>query len=299
VPYIEIKLTPTGTDTPSPDLYIPFLFEIGCEGLLETDEGLLGYIQSDRFDRRCFEDGLRNYYREDRQPAVSFRAIRDKNWNEEWEKAYEPVAIGNECLIRAPWHNPAGGFTHQVIISPRMSFGTGHHETTRLICEEILGMDLSGKKVIDLGCGTGILAIISSFRGARSVTAIDHDEQAVQNTLENIRLNRLDNIRAACMALDRIDETGYDLVMANINRNVLHGHMDKITGIAGKNALLLLSGIYRADVPGIIAEAGSNNWQQENVASLNNWAMIRLRLKPSESCSRSLSGYSGRGESMK
>ena len=282
MPYIEIKLTSTGTGTSGPDLYIPFLFDIGCEGLLETDEGLLAYIQSDRFDRTRFGNSMRDYYPEGRQPAVSCRDIRDRNWNEEWEKAYEPVAIGKECLIRAPWHDPVQGYGHNVIISPRMSFGTGHHETTRLMSEEILGMDLSGKKVIDLGCGTGILAIIASLQGARSVTAIDHDEQAVQNTRENIGLNCLDNIRTRCMALDQVDETGYDLVMANINRNVLHRHMDKITGIAGKNALLLLSGIYTSDVPGIISAAGSCHWEQEKVTSLNNWVMIRLRFKPYE-----------------
>ncbi len=278
MPYIEIKLRSTGTDTPPLDLYIPFLFDCGCEGLVEEEGRLLAYIRSDLFDRTRFENNILDYSPGTGQPVISYEHIADKNWNAEWERAYEPIIISETCMVRAPFHDPQDGYLYEVIISPRMSFGTGHHETTRLIAGELLGMDLSGKKVIDLGCGTGILAILSAMKGANPVTAIDLDENAVQNALENFRLNSLDNIRAVCKGLDQLDETGYDMIMANINRNVLYEHMDKIAGIAGKNALLLLSGVYEADTRSITERAGSFGWEQEKIGILNNWALIRLRM---------------------
>jgi len=279
VPYIEISLRLTATDTSSLDLYIPFLFDCGCEGLVEKEGCLLAYISSDLFDRTRFENNILDYLPGSSHPSISYKHVPDKNWNEEWEKAYEPVVIAESCLVRAPFHDQGEGYRYEVIISPRMSFGTGHHETTRLIAGEVLEMDLTGKKVIDLGCGTGILAILSAMKGASQVTAIDLDENAVQNALENFRLNSLDNIKAVSMGLDQLDETEYDMIMANINRNVLYEHMDKITGIAGKNALLLLSGVYKDDVSSISERAGDFGWDEERVTVLNKWAMIRLRMK--------------------
>ena len=275
MPTIEIRFS-FGEKEHCPDLYTPFLFDYGCDGLVEGEEEgtLLAYIQSDRFDRSAFLAQLRERHPGCTLPGLSFRNIRDINWNKAWEESYKPVLIAGSVFVRAPFHEKGSNHELEVVISPRMSFGTGHHETTRLMAGVLLSTDLAGRKVIDVGCGTGILGIIAALRGAASVTAVDSDPHATENTIENFGLNNLTGFTVVTTRLETVDAGDYDVVMANISRNVIYERMDRLTGIAGKNALLLLSGFLEKDARIIAGRAGSYGWTQVNQEALNDWSML-------------------------
>ncbi len=174
------------------------LANIGFESFVETTDGMLAYISS--FDFIVERLNSISFFKELNLGNIKFKwqLIKDQNWNEEWEKNFSPVLIGKQCYIRATFHEPMPDVEHEIIIDPKMSFGTGHHETTYLMVEQMLTIDFFQKKVLDMGCGTGILAIMASKLGARLIDAIDIDEWSFQNCLENCNLNGVNNIQVIC-----------------------------------------------------------------------------------------------------
>ena len=176
------------------DILIAQLAQLGYYSFVDTDEGLKAYIEEEKFNYNdimyipvspLFQDIV----------EINYRPIKDKNWNEEWEKNFSPVIIENKCVIRAPFHDMEQQYDHEIIIEPKMSFGTGHHATTYLMIKKLLNEPLNGKKVLDMGCGTGILAILSAQKGASKICAIDNDEWAFENAKENIEMNKVTNIQ--------------------------------------------------------------------------------------------------------
>nr|MCU0354657.1 50S ribosomal protein L11 methyltransferase [Cytophagales bacterium] len=200
-----------------------------------------------------------------------------RNWNEEWEKNYQPIVIGGQCVVRASFHQIAERYPYEIVVNPQMSFGTGHHETTTLMLENQLRLDHQGKRVLDAGCGTGILAIMACKRGGSRLDAYDTDEWAVTNATENCRLNGCEQVQVQQGTIATVglaDE--YDIVLANINRNVL---LDEIPAYAAKlppGGTLLLSGFYEQDVPELTQKAATCGLNVKQTANRNRWASLWL-----------------------
>lgn len=211
--------------------------------------------------------------------TYSFRVekIAAVNWNAEWEKNFEPVHVADLLNIRAPFHPKDTAFRNEIIITPKMSFGTGHHQTTRLMCAELFVTELTGKRVLDMGCGTGILAILASQLGATDVLGIDIDEWSVENSIENCAMNGCPGIvikKGDASLLS--DEQPFDVILANINKNILKTDLPVYSQRLKKNGKLFLSGFFTTDVPELKEVAEANGLRYELHRNENEWAMVRL-----------------------
>lgn len=254
------------------------LGEIGFESFAEETDALLGYITDKQYDETALRERLSTLPLPDTRVAYSAKPVESRDWNEEWEKNYfKPIRVGErDCLIRASFHEPEPGYTYNIIIDPKMAFGTGNHETTYLMITELLGMELEGKELLDMGCGTAVLAILARMRGAKRVVAIDIDEWAYENALENIRLNQVEEIRMALGGAERIPEFGtFDVILANINRNILLNDIQRYAGSLRQGGTLLLSGFYTEDIPAIEAECARNGLRVVSHTERNNWTAVK------------------------
>jgi ribosomal protein L11 methyltransferase len=243
--YVEVTYVITPKD-PWADIIIAQLGEIGFDSFEETDEGFKGYIEGKLFN----EAELNNIeaVRDNSEVKINYtvKKIDDTNWNEVWESNFEPVHI-DDCYIRAPFHEKKEGITYELIIEPKMSFGTGHHETTSLMVKWLLELDMKGKTVLDMGCGTGVLAILASKKGASKLTAIDNYIYAYENTVENIERNACRNIEVILGDATALGKQKYDIIIANITRNVLLEDMESYSNVLNKDGLILFSGFFSID----------------------------------------------------
>lgn len=279
--YYEINFTydsPVETEIIN-DILAAELGEIGFESFTETKEGLQGYIKDSLFDNQVLEEKLSVFPLENVSIAHTTQVVESKDWNEEWEKNYfKPIRIGNDCIIRASFHEAEPGFTYTIIIDPKMAFGTGNHETTYLMISEMLKLDLEGKELLDMGCGTAVLAILARMKGAQRVAAIDIDEWAYNNALENIRLNDTEDIQIALGGAEKIKDCGlFDLVFANINRNILLNDMSHYAQCMRTGGYLYMSGFYKEDIPVIEEECQRNGLTILSHTEKNNWVAVRVR----------------------
>ena len=263
------------------DILAAELGEIGFDSFTQNDNGLQAFIAYPSFKQETLQKKLDNFPLPNTQISYTKKEIEDKNWNEVWEKNYfKPIRIGKECIIRASFHEKESGFKHEIIIDPKMSFGTGNHETTYLMIEEILKLDFLGKNVLDMGCGTAILAILASQKGAKNITAIDIDEWAYENAKENCRLNNITNIQVALGGAGKICEFGkFDVIFANINRNILLEDIHIYADALKENGLLFMSGFYKEDTPALEKECRRNNIKLISSSERNNWAAIKTQKK--------------------
>jgi len=255
------------------------LGEIGFESFEENEDGLLAYIPSSSYDKKSVEQKLAAFPLDDVIFRYSEHFIKGENWNEEWEKNYfQPIRIGNECIIRASFHADEPGYTHTILIDPKMAFGTGNHETTRLIIRELLKTDLNNKSLLDMGCGTAVLAILSGMKGANPVVAIDIDEWAYENAKENISLNKVPEIDVRLGGAEKIAENEtFDIILANINRNILLNDMKHYAVAMKTGGILLMSGFYKEDIAAIVAEGNRQGLTFIGESEENNWATVRMR----------------------
>ena len=259
------------------DLLSGLLADVGFESFVTTDEGLDAYIQSDLFSESHIREIIAQFPI-DVKIDYSLTDIKEKNWNEEWEKNYfQPIVIDDKCIIQNSFHQTEGSYEYRIFIDPKMAFGTGHHQTTGLILHEILSMDLTDKSVLDMGAGTAVLAILASMRGANPVLAIDIDEWAYNNALENIKLNQTPSIRVLKGGAEVLGDESFDVVFANINRNILLQDIPAYTKVLNSAGILIMSGFYKEDIPAIREKCEENELTYVGFREQDNWVSVTCR----------------------
>jgi ribosomal protein L11 methyltransferase len=257
------------------DILAAELAEIGFDSFVPGENGMQAFIPESKFNENSLKDAIDNYPLE---VAILYEivTVASKNWNEEWEKHYfEPIVIGEECVIHSSFHKDIPLAKYDIIIDPKMSFGTGHHETTSLVIGEILKMDLTNKKVLDMGCGTAVLAILAAMRGATELLAIDIDNWCTENSLENIALNNVSGIEVKLGGAELLEGLHFDIILANINRNILLADIEKYAACLSSGGKLYMSGFYKADIPVIEAEVNRNGLELIDFKEKNNWVVVK------------------------
>ncbi len=232
---------------PGRELIIAELSDIGFDGFLETDTGVEAYAEEKQVDQKAVEEVFNQLRQTDFEITSTQSILEEKNWNEEWEKNFDPVEVGSLCRIRAPFHPFVDGFKEEVVIMPKMSFGTGHHATTSLMVEYLMTTDVQSP-LLDMGSGTAILAILARKLGAEDVTAIDIDEWAFENAADNCELNNISGIEILKGDVGLIGGKNYNTVLANINRNVLLADIPEYAKVLNQNGQLFVSGFYLEDL---------------------------------------------------
>lgn len=251
--------------------------EAGFDTFLENDHGFEAYAEADHYDSEKV-DRLREKYNTVNPLNFEWDRIEKRNWNEEWEKSYEPIIVDDRCLIRAHFHQIEKKYPYEIIITPKMSFGTGHHQTTYLMIKNQMAVDHQGKTVMDAGCGTGILSIMASKLGAKRVEAFDIDDWSVVNGRENIELNQCEHINLRQGKISDLTFDGsFDIILANINKNTLLQELPQYAAYLNDNGLLLLSGFLQPDEGELIARASDYQLQPMSRDSRENWACLLLQ----------------------
>ncbi len=272
--YLELDFKVEPLD-PGSDILMAELGDIGCESFVENEDGLTAYIQSDLFKLENLTS-LQILHNPDYKIAYSITKVKEENWNAVWESNYEPVVIAGKCGIRAPFHPENKEVIFDLVIEPKMSFGTAHHETTSMMIELLLDEDLKNKKVLDMGCGTGVLAILAAKLGGIDIVAIDNDEWAYENSLENIVKNNEENIKVFHGDASLLTDMHFDVIIANINRNILLNDIKHYVSCLNSKGILLMSGFYEDDIPSIKEECSKYKLELERYISKNNWVGVRF-----------------------
>ena len=270
---ISFKLIPDSKE--NREILVAVLSDLTFESFDETEDQVLGYVPGESF----------NYAEMDEITSTlpfsvhtENEMIPDQNWNEVWEKNYfKPLLIGGRCLVRAPFHTEYEPAEFELVIEPKMAFGTGNHETTTLMAEQILNMDLTGKKVLDMGCGTGILGMLASLKGAKSITAIDIDTWSFESTVENAHLNNILNLKAKLGDASLLGSETYEVIFANIHKNVIISDLPAYENVLQSGGKLYLSGFYTHDMADVKEKAESLGLQETGFHEKNNWVVYSFR----------------------
>lgn len=273
--YKKVTITLTPYSETAIDILTAQMGEIGFDSFEETDNGVIGYAMENNFDADKLTgltpliDNIKMQYTID--------TIPDEDWNKEWEENYfKPIVIGGKCRIRSPFYETDKNIPYEIIINPQMSFGTGYHETTTMMIEYLLEKEIANKDVLDMGCGTGILGIMASMRGAKTVDCIDIDEWCYKNTIENAQLNNRTNITTIHGGAEVLSNKHYDIIIANINRNILIENLAKYATVLKKGGTMMLSGFYTADSEAIVAEAKRLGLRLVETKVMNDWNGLLL-----------------------
>ncbi len=270
--YVELEIQ---VESDFSEILMAELGEAGFESFVETDEGLLAYIQEADFDEATITELVKKYS-EMTPLTTTWKSLERKNWNAEWEKSYEPIEVSGKVRVRATFHEPDPTFQYDLLIQPKMSFGTGHHETTWLVMNEQLSLPHSGLSIMDVGCGTGILAILADKLGASKLLGFDIDEWAVENTRENFAMNNLPE--SAEVFQGTIDGVAPELIfggiLANINRNILLAEIPKYVSHLTPGGWLVTSGFYETDQADIEQCALENGLKIIRSNTRNQWATV-------------------------
>lgn len=255
------------------EILIAELGEKPFESFIETEDGFSAYIQKDVWTDNVLED---IYLLSSPEFTISYtiEEIEQVNWNEEWEKNFEPIDVDGKCHVRAPFH-PKTSAEFDIVIEPKMSFGTGHHETTHMMIQHLLDMEVAGMKTLDMGCGTAILAILAEMKGAEPIDAIDIDNWCYLNSIENTERNNCHKISVYEGDAELLKGKKYDLIIANINRNILLNDMQQYVDCMNKNGVLLLSGFYNEDIPFIDASCTEKGLTFVKKLERNNWVSLK------------------------
>ena len=253
--------------------------QAGFDSFLELGTGFEAYAEADRFDRHQVDE-IREKYHQVKPLSFTWDRIEKKNWNEEWENNYKPVVVDEKCIIRAGFHKIEKSYPYSITITPKMSFGTGHHQTTYLMLKAQMELDHKDKMVMDAGCGTAILSIMASKRGAKAITAFDIDEWSVVNGRENIEVNNCHNIEIRQGMISELTfEGNYDIILANINKNILLQELPQYVSYLNPEGFVLLSGFYEKDIPALMERAGQYRLVHVRSGARENWASLLLQLK--------------------
>jgi ribosomal protein L11 methyltransferase len=266
--YLKLSINTTDMPDYQVDALVYELGEIGFESFETTADTLLAYIQQTLFDAESLNQCVSLPYQIEEMP--------DKNWNEEWEKHFfQPIVIGNECVIHSTFHTDVPSAKYDIIIDPKMSFGTGHHATTSNMIAWILDDDMADKTVLDMGCGTGVLGILAKKKGAKSVLAIDIDPWCFDNAKESAELNQTD-IEVQLGDASLLAGKNFEVILANINRNILLNDMHAYVACLPSGGVLYMSGFYTEDIPVIAACATELGLTQVGVKEQNNWVAVKF-----------------------
>ncbi len=258
---------------PASDILMAELGELGFESFVENEEGLLAYILKSEWKEQTLDD-LFVLQQPDFEITWTSKEIEQQNWNAEWEKNFHPIRVGDRCMVRAPFHAKEE-VTFDIVIEPKMSFGTGHHETTYMMLQHILNTDFEGKSVLDMGCGTGVLAILAKMKGARSADAIDIDEWCYLNSLENVERNNCADIQVFQGDSSLLKGKKYDIILANINRNILLEDIPIYANSLNKGGALFLSGFYLEDLDAISSKCAAHGLEFEKNLEKNRWVSAK------------------------
>ena len=263
------------------DVLAAVLGEAGFESFMECEGGLTAYIQQSLCDETSIKTAIADFPLPDTEITYTYTEAEDKDWNEEWEKNFfQPIVIGDRCVIHSTFHHDVPKAEYDIVINPQMAFGTGHHETTSSIISELLEADLKGKSVLDMGCGTSILAILASMRGANPVTAIDIDDWCVNNSKDNIALNHIHNITVELGDANLLKgRKAFDVIIANINRNILLADLPHYAACMHPGSEIFMSGFYIQDIPFIREKAESLGMEFVHHREKNNWAAVKFIMK--------------------
>lgn len=269
-----IQITIPVTDDSITDILIAELSEAGFDGFEEEPGQLKAFCNEGAFNEAALQDILNPY-----SLAYTQATIEPQNWNEVWESNFSPVVVDDFVAVRASFHEPIEGVKHEIVITPKMSFGTGHHATTHMMMQQMHSIDFTGKNVFDFGTGTGILAILAKMLGAANVTAIDIDEWSITNAQENFDNNSITGITLQQADTPMVISGSFDVILANINKNVLLEYIPTLATQLTPGGLLLLSGLLAEDEADILLKTSQNNLLQLNTTARNKWISILLSLK--------------------
>lgn len=264
--HIQISIE---ADEPRQELLISALSELNATGFEQTETHLVAYFP---------EDGFSSYDVLAAIGDLNYQTVTvaEKNWNEEWERNFSPVVVDDFCAVRAHFHQPVQGVEHEIIITPKMSFGTGHHATTYLVMKMMRELNFAGKKVFDFGTGTGILAILAEKLGASDVLATDNDQWSIDNATENVRNNDCSHVRI--LLSDTIPKEDFDIILANINRNVILHFMAELRAAIRPGGEILFSGLLVEDGPVICASAADSGLKLLREEQRNGWIALWFSL---------------------
>ncbi|WP_299397210.1 50S ribosomal protein L11 methyltransferase [uncultured Gelidibacter sp.] len=259
---------------PGTEILIAELGYAGFESFVETEEGVTAYIQKDEWNDAILED-IQILDSDEFEITYTFEDIEQTNWNEEWEKNFNPIIVDDVCSVRAPFHEKPDT-EYDIIIEPKMSFGTGHHETTHMMIQHILKNDFKDKSVLDMGCGTGVLAILAEMKGAKPIDAIDYDNWCYLNSLENVERNNCEHITVLEGDASLLKDQKYDVIIANINRNILLNDLGAYAKCLNPNGTIFLSGFYDDDIPAIEEECNKQGLTYVERLEKNKWVALKF-----------------------
>jgi ribosomal protein L11 methyltransferase len=264
-------------DSEFSEILMAEIAEAGFDTFMETEIGFEAYTEGDQFDQAQL-DYIKEKYKEVSPLQFQMDRIEKKNWNEEWEKNVEPIIVDDQCLIRAAFHKIEKKYPHEIIITPKMSFGTGHHQTTHLMISRQMKMDHQNKRVMDAGCGTAILSVMASKLGAKEIEAFDIDEWSVENGQENAENNHCKNIHIQLGKINEVKLEGkFDIILANINKNILLSEMETYASYLTQGGQLLLSGFYVHDIDDLKKESSKHHLNEVAHDERETWACLLLQ----------------------
>jgi ribosomal protein L11 methyltransferase len=275
--YIQVTFSFEAIEEYQKDLLIAELADIGFNTFEDTQTGFSAFTDAGSFKDDSLKEVLSQF---DGQFSYTYTVteIEAENWNETWEKNFEPLIISDQCYVRATFHPAQAQYRYEIVIDPKMAFGTGHHQTTTMMMEYILSSELDGKRVLDMGCGTGILAILASKRGAANILAIDNDPVCYESTLENASLNNISNMDALCGGKDVIPTQKFDVILANINRNILLDQISTYNSVLNPSGEIFFSGFYEfPDLDMIKAECAKLGINYKDHKKIGDWVAARFQ----------------------
>lgn len=261
-------------DSQYTEILMAEIADVGFDTFMETEKGFEAYVEMENFDKELLRQIKEKY--EKQTSLILFQdRIQKQNWNEEWEKSYEPIIVDDKCVIRASFHKMEKPYPYEIVITPKMSFGTGHHQTTYLMVKNQMRIDHLGKRVMDAGCGTAILSIMACKLGASNVEAFDIDEWSMLNGRENVEINRCSNIRLQQGKISDLTINGkFDIILANINKNVLMSEISLYKDFLVNGGKLLISGFYTSDIADLQTECARFNLSEIFRDERDDWACV-------------------------
>lgn len=276
--YTKVTFTVTPAEEVATDILAALLADDGFESFVPDENGMTAYAPQDAFNADKLKSTVENFPLEGYGITYTTELIEGEDWNAEWEKNYfQPIIVDDRCVIHSTFHTDVPKAEYDILIDPKMAFGTGYHQTTCHMIRAILASDMKGKRVLDMGCGTAILAILAKKHGAGEVVAIDIDEFAYENALENIVLNNTPEIEVRLGGAEAIKESdSFDIVIANINRNILLADMKHYAAAMHKGSEIFMSGFYTEDMDVLQEEARKHGLRFRGFADNNNWAMMKF-----------------------